>query len=626
MAQHNLFALAQQYTRTQRNLVQRTVETYSPHWLAVHETLQNAIDAIQQSDKDEGKVTINLDIANNRVVTRDNGRGFPHEMSLLLMGGGDKADDPEAWKYGGNQGVGLKAVYFSSNLFRVESVVNGRRWGAAIENGHRYMTQDITLTWDDKPESVNHPNGTQVLVEFPGSEVADFLNTVYRDYYHLVPDALAASPAEKLRFCFEYYFRSYSYAGDVNHLLGLPGLKPVTVTLTISTEPDSLPDELDDELAALLVENLGFEVSFPAKHWDVKEIVTRIDRRRRRPRILETPLENGRIGRWNPHYIWVREMTSPDEYRSLLLNPHMYKPPEVESYQSFFDKVSGIYIVVGKPERLREVVFEGPRRFIAANGIPSAHSIHTPSGIGALGYVANIHMVVNVKANMNYGKQTITNTWLVGEVNRFFKDSFRSTLKNVAEGIVGRVEGGSSAEDLTSDEEDTDILARPRLPLTDLSFKREPRDENGVIAMFFELLGRGDLVGYHVYSLSQKARYDGKAVIKLTSQSEVTVPRTDASLRSIEFKLKLRPLIAEFSDYVKDSSDVTLIVIWEDDFSDGDTQHPDFQVIGIEHTAQADQRMDGVTKILLDARNGKEIQMLVLKEVIEQIASEGTAA
>jgi hypothetical protein len=65
--------------------------------------------------------------------------------------------------------------------------------------------------------------------------------------------------------------------------------------------------------------------------------------------------------------------------------------------------------------------------------------------------------------------------------------------------------------------------------------------------------------------------------------------------------------------------------VWEDDFSERDMPHPDFQVIGIEHTAQADKRMDGVTKVLLDARNGKEIQMLVLKEVVERIASESAA-
>jgi hypothetical protein len=618
MKQKNVFSLAQQYFSNQRNIVQRTVETYSPHWLVVHETLQNAIDAIQKSDVAEGSVTINLDLSSNSVVTRDNGRGFPHDISLLLMGGTDKPDDPDAWKLGGNQGVGLKAVYFSSKVFRIDSVVNGKRWGAIIENGYGYMAHDIILNWDDEPDLVNRPNGTQVLVEFLESEVVDFVNSVYRDYFDMVPDALAADPSEKLVRAIEYYFRNYSYAGDVNQLLGLEGLKPVNVTLTITLDPDNPPDELDQSLAEILMDSPNLEVRFPAKYWDVEEVVSRFAKRRRKPSIINTPLQEGRIGRWNPNYIWVQKMTSPDEYRRLLMNPHMYRPPDIDSYRSFFDQVSGICIVIGQPERLREVVLDGPRRLIAANGIPSSHSIHTPSGVGALGYVANIHMIVNVRANMNYGKQTITNTRLVGEVNRFFKDCFRSTLKNVAEGIVGRIEGGSSAEDIEPPEEETNILGLPPLALPKSSFRREPRDENGVIAIFFELLGREYLKGYHVYSLSQKARYDGKGMMKLSNQKSIGHPKSDASLKNIEFKLCLWPLITEFANYTKDSGDVTLIIVWEDDFSD--KGHPDFQVIGIEHSAQADKRMDGVTKVLLDSRNGKEIQLLILGEVIERIA------
>lgn len=489
-----------------------------------------------------------------------------------------------------------------------------------MTDGYKYLEQDVSLDVADELTDVNLPNGTVVEVEFPGLQIVELLNTIYSDYFSLVPDSLAGTPETRFQKSLEYYFRNYSYAGNVSKLLNQDGLTDVSVSISIVSDPDNLPKELNDGIKDILKSKTSFDVEFPAKHWDFEDVVASIDKRRRKPLILNVTINDGRIGNYNANYVWVRKLTTVAEYKELLTNPHMLKPPDPDSFALFFSQVSGIYVVIGQRERIREINFEGPRRFVAANGIPSAHLIYTPYGVGALGYVSNIHMIINLKARMNYGKQTITNTRLIGEVNRYFRDAFRSTLKNVAEGIVGRIEGGSSAEDIQPTDEETDIITRPDLQLPELNFKKEPRDENSLIAIFFELLGKEYLKGYKIFSLSQKSRYDGKGIMKLSNQKEIPEPKSDNSLKNIEFKVKLWHLVTELADYTKDASELTLIVVWEDDFSA--RGHPNIQIMGIEHSSQGDKRMDGVTKVLLDARTGKEIQVLVIKEFIDEYAKQ----
>lgn len=229
----------------------------------------------------------------------------------------------------------------------------------------------------------------------------------------------------------------------------------------------------------------------------------------------------------------------------------------------------------------------------------------------------NIHFIANVGARLNYGKQTIANPRLVGQVSRFFDDAVRATLKNVARALVGPQAGSSSADDIEAlGEIEINIMQRPDLAGDKLAFKKEPCDENALIAIFSELVGREVLTGYNIYSLSQRARHDGRGVMKLSNQPTMPVPTADGDLRNIEFKLQLGELISDFEEEIKFPGDISLIVVWDESLP---SRMVDYEVVDIEHTPDADRAMDGVSKCLLCKRDSRFIQLLALGDVIDQL-------
>src|SRR5438132_1039614 len=124
-----------------REIIGKTVETYPPDWIVIHETLQNALDAVQKSHKHAGSIRVSLDLDSGEVEIKDNGIGFPHKLNLLGFGGSDKG--PTDWRVGGEIGVGLKVVIFSSERFQLNATYTDegtgslRNWTGQITNGYR---------------------------------------------------------------------------------------------------------------------------------------------------------------------------------------------------------------------------------------------------------------------------------------------------------------------------------------------------------------------------------------------------------------------------------------------------------------------------------------------------------
>ena len=341
-----------------------------------------------------------------------------------------------------------------------------------------------------------------------------------------VTEYLASTPRDRIRIAFESYFRSYSYTGDVNVLMGLGPVVSLDVKLQLvadSMATGTLPDELVKEL-----QNGRIDCNFKSGHWSLKEAVDRTSGRRPRPAVLSQALPpGGALGRFNENYLYVNSFTTREEFIQLLNNPNLTRPPDPARYDRLFDQLRGIYIAIGSGPILSRYLVGSPRQFIAADGTPTAHVLPGPTRGGDASYVSNnIHFVANVDAQLNYGKQTVSNTRLVGLVADYFSQAVRATLRNVAASFVGST-GSSSADDIErSSATDLDVILRPTLANGLLHFKRIPRDENALIAIFFELLGNGSLSGYHFYSMSQKAQYDGKASLRLSHMDEVPAPNT----------------------------------------------------------------------------------------------------
>jgi len=621
MPRREIDLLSEIIARSEENnirLLSNTVSTYPIEWIVIHEVLQNAKDAIQNSDREQGRIEITFDLSEQRVTINDNGRGFPYDLSLLGIGGTNKLDDD--WRIAGKIGVGLKAVLFSSSSFWLESVYGGYKWSMKINNAERYVDRNEGRLVVEEPTSTEEDTHTNVSYTFSRSNVSEFLSMIWDEYGVRVSNDLAISPLDKLKLAVEWYFRTYSYAGDVNKLLDLSEVKKITISITFRFNEEIsnfLPSELVESMTGIESINIEFE----NKHWDIQEAIDRV--RSGVPRVYSINMDiptGGRIGSFNRNYVWIRKLANSEDYAKLLDNDIVRDPPDPSEYDSLFERTRGIYVAIGSVPRMQKLNLESPRRCICANGVTSSHDIRQPTRGGEYTLNRCIHFIMNVDANLTYGKQIIPDRWILGRINKFYEDAYRCTLRNIAKSIVGRMPNGSSTGSEVSDEiypSEVGVLEREDLPLSDLSIRKIPYNEDTLIALFYELIGKGYLEGYRTYSLYRTGRYDAKMILKLEGRDEWRTPHQDRDLDTAEFKLRTMDLIRDFEEGAKLPEDIRLIVAWENDFEN----NPDYQVVNIEHTDDCDRRLPHVKLCLQNRRTGRLIQMLVLKDLVNELAS-----
>jgi hypothetical protein len=616
-----------------KHSVEKTVETYPNEWIVIHEALQNALDAIQRSGKSEGSIKIDLDLDKERVTIEDNGEGFPCDTNLFGFGASNK--DPADHKLGGEIGVGLKTIIACTKDFELwatcihEGTGALRKWHCVIKDGYEYLRElkeDIDLNYDDPVDaSKEEPTGTKITYSFPEDQKRIFgflMEQIYYGYFSpkRIHDDLAKDVKDKFKLAMEHYFRTTGYAANVNNLLSVNSTVPVKVTINIYCGTKSL-SQLPLEFREVLKIN-PLSITFKNTYWDAEEAVNRSSKPRPFPIGYPTktpfPGEGGFIGTYSGHYIYVQKFNDWNEIQKMLKNPKMRYPTDASYFKTYFEKyVDGIYLVIGSREILRKFLLDFPRsRFIAASGIPSAHDIQTPTDVGGLGFINNLCFIINVKQKLTYGKQTIKNPWLLKRVHEFFRDAFRSTLIHSAECISGNVPEAPPPPPLSP----TEVISRSDLLLPQSQIKKIPQEEVELIALFFELIGRGCIVDYETWALFRIGLYDGKMVIRYEGTSG-NVPHSDRDLSNVEFKVLLGDLIDDFDAGRKIATDLNLIIIWEDDFDSSYPKgHINYEIIPAENsTILKEHGLHHVNKCLRDRRTGMEIPILEIKQVVEDL-------
>jgi hypothetical protein len=618
---------------TLKHSVEKTIETYPNEWIVIHEALQNAIDAIQRSGKSEGHVKVFMDVENETVVVEDDGEGFPFDISLLGFGASNK--DPSDYRISGEIGVGIKTVIASSKHFELwatyidEKTGTLKKWHCVITDGYKFLKglkDDIEINYDEPVEvSRESVTGTKIVYSFPEDEkrLLEFLKQIYDHYFSQVRihDDLAESIEDKFKLAIEHYFRTTGYAANLNNLLGVNPTVPVEISISISCGPNSLK-LLPEGLKEVFKNKKVITIKFRNTYWDVEEVIKRS--KKPRPALIGYPMktpfpgEGGYIGNYNINYIYVQKFTEWSDMQKLISNPKARPQPDPSYYKTYFEKyVTGIYLIIGGREVLRKYLLDFPRsRFIAASGVPSTHDIRTPTDVGGLGYINNICFIVNVKQKLTYGKQTIKNPWLLQKIYDFFRDAFRTTLIHTVQCISGKVPESPPILAIAP----TNVVSRHDLNLSFSKIKKIPEEEVELIALFFELVGKGYIKDYEFWALSTREPYDGKALIHYEG-IKINPPRSDKDLHNVEFKVRLSDLIDDFETGRKTSSNLHLIIVWEDDFDEKyPSGHVNYEVIPAESsTLLKEYHLEHVNKVLHDRSIGTEIPILEIKDVVKKI-------
>lgn len=608
--------------------VRQTIEAYNPTQIVVGEAMQNAIDAVVEADGDEHSIRVRIDLDERLVTVSDDGIGFPNDPRLLFLGGTRKRGAQR--NLFGLIGVGIKVVLFKSETFLLRARnASGEALKYKVDGAFRFDADpppDLALpdVFEADPDPLCN-QGTEVRYSFAEGTARDPFEQFFREIQDLcLPSGHDKEFGKTLRrateegthsnrfgVLLEAYLRRFTYAGDVANRLGnKPGLADTTIEVCLQcSDPTS---QLGEELGELFDGEKEARARFEPTYLLVED--TRSWVADPRPGLFSDPLGRGgeNLERTMQGFNTTIYADSEDFEKLLTRSDGSVGGPLEEYRRKLFPVVNGIVLTIGRIPLLNEFLPGGSRRVISANGVATTHDLDLTKGRNQE-YVRCLDLTIDVDAPLNYGKAQLTNNHLVSLIRRFVNDAYLHTMQKAAGNWVGRI-------DVSPPEYDS-FLSREDLGLTDYVSYKAPRDENDVIALFFELAARGHLSGYRFLGLSQVDQYDARALIQRQRDSRIReMPPDDRQLDVVEFKVRAADLIRDLERGAKAAREMHLLIAWEE----GERDSNRYAFANIEHSrGHPDEVFHGVQRYLDDARTGAQIQVLLLKPIVEQILADG---
>lgn len=575
-----------------RSQLQKIVEIYDLEWIIAHELTQNALDAVQSNpNTTRGVVSVEFAIDTDTVTVVDNGFGFRRNHSLLVPGGSGvekrlKSRSPSK----GYQGVGLKAVMYSTENFAIESVSDNHQWLFSVEGLSRYLDSaqnyvpeftESNIVLDEERLSY-----TKVTAQFPSGSLLKFFNGLNRflledsvkwQQLYLVEASKSREIASQhyVSHLIRWYFQTQSYVGCVNRLLNIqaenPGtgsleeVKPteITITLTSSSNFTGVSGKLGSWLQQINADRL--QISVDNRYWDYTLVAQENAKQSVKYRIAPDIITM----KPNNLYWDVFTPTFRDKFLDLKLVPDESKTSfrekyadfiallerprssvRAEDYQDVIEKITGIYFCIGRTSHHEQLgLYNRGQRLIASNGTPTAHELNVRS-TSSTWYAETITFIVNVDATLNLGKRHLASTRLVSRVNSFFEACYPK-LVAISKHFVERP---SSSQDI----ELPNVLSLGKIDRQNINFRRFPVDEGTLIGLFSAVVSRIE-PSLSIYGYFGKAVYDGKF------QWDTRKVSSEKDLLTMEFKVELNNLVQEFNLATNDKEfeEVDLIVVWD---------------------------------------------------------------
>lgn len=605
-----------------RKSAQNQLDSYADEWIVIFEAIQNALDAVE--DQPEGEVRIIFDIPNNRVKVYDNGVGFPCDQEYFGLGKGSKFRLKNQ-NIRGEHGVGIKMVILCSKQFELITRQEKGLWYARFDNGYKFLHGEEEEFFNpDYSELERLPQEYNTLVEyqFPQSQdsstrpisVRSFIQSLFDHYSSLRPFETYLEKKSETELYVENYFRTHSYSGDVNRLFD--NKTPANIIVEIKEDDYLSPKQQEDTYPKHLISfwKAPKEIKFPSKYWDLNEIYPDPSKKG----FLNQDMLKSFTGsnrKFGPSKLWVLKIQDKEQLKELLLNPMLKDYYDVKYFDGIIEKIRGIYAVIGSGSssgkyNINKMLLNKPDQIIAADGVLTTNQIRTPKRGKNQNYLNNIHIVINIDERVNYGKQGVKNPKLLSQIYKYFEEVYVKSLVDLAISVAGK-----QPKEAPLDDPDLIITDLPNLKCESLSIKKEPLLENTLIALTYELIGKGVINGFNTYHLSSYDQYDGKANILQPRKSKFKEIQRDADLSNIEFKVKITDLIDNFETNVKRMEDLDLIIIWDDTIPESINK---YSIIELEFSGYDGLSLHGVTEVLTDM-DGNEVPILNIKQVIENM-------
>jgi Histidine kinase-, DNA gyrase B-, and HSP90-like ATPase len=630
MRDMNLFDLKEEFVKT---IIRSTIETYSGPWRLVHEAIQNAHDHIQLNDNiTEGLIEIHLFVGSNVVRIKDNGTGIAISKfnNIFLIGGSDKTNEAFRKILKGSQGVGIKSTLFTSSLFKVETVFDGYTWNYEVNDCHKFQEsgfqRDITPP-ETEPSSLS--SGSVFTYSLANYTVQDFINEMVQEYCAetKADSNMNVDSIEELKTVIETYFRTRTYLGCVQTLLGVNDkLKPIDVKVILDFD-SQIPEDyrtIDLEYCHFFQNNqpYGRQIthSFPAKYLDVLDIHANIKRGEKVDNIYEDFQEVLR----NPPDPATKKLLIQKFDRTSIKAVLSRRKVNRQTGQMVFEIdqarlrqnrsaleiVNGMYLVIGPKSYLLKYFHVGAKQNISVNGLPTNITLKLPQS--ALAYLNNIHLVLDVNCTLGFGKRNLHGR-TKGSIDAFYREVW-NTLRTVVSHIVSQ-EDAPDRDSMPKWEEVNELESYKNAGNTfrksSLFFRTVPQEEQEVVALFFELIGSKTLKGYFPFRVGAQTIYD--ALFYIDKQQGNTIPHNIRArdLKFVEFKYRLSSLLTDLDNQTKFLDDIALLVCWINDIKEDASTGYSI------HDLSRDE-IDAYPGAQLRIKRGRDsCQVLILKDYLE---------
>ncbi|MEU7213143.1 hypothetical protein AB0B06_32640 [Streptomyces sp. NPDC044989] len=609
-------SLSENYVRQLR----QTIDAYLPQYVFIGEVLQNSLDAVREAAKGKHEINIEIDFDEMEVSIRDDALGFPNDPKLLFLGGGKK----DGKKLAGQVGVGLKVVLFSSERFVIRSRTAEGTFRFAVDNACDFdKSSDVRPSFSMPKRFEEDPDpldsiGTEITYRFRSDKVpGTYLQEISQE---ALPKGLRSEFMQTLKNAvdsgnFPTRFaallacdlKRFSYLG----MTSVPDpLKETTVNITVKCESpvsaisETLGELFDGETEFTFSTRVGYLSMGETVSWAKPPKPARYSQHLGAGGIDLPKTQNG----FN-----VIEYRTTQEFEALLTNARGKLPDEIETFRKqLFSKINHVRLTIARIPHFERYLPGGSQRIFSANGVVTRHSPDLTRGRNQQ-YVRCFDIVVDVDAELNYGKYHLKNMRLVGLLKKFINEAYRSTIQNAASRFVGK------ADPFEEDERSVAFWSRKDLLRPELTIKKVPADENDVIALFFELAGMNKFPEFRWYGLSQRDRYDARAVIQRVGESEAVLENpSESDLRVVEFKIRASSITQDFDREDKNPRDIHLLVCYEE----GESKSEQFQFIDLQDSDTRDRAPERifphVKRVLKDTQSGYEVQVLILRDFLEE--------
>jgi hypothetical protein len=221
----------------------------------------------------------------------------------------------------------------------------------------------------------------------------------------------------------------------------------------------------------------------------------------------------------------------------------------------------------------------------------------------------------------------------IEEFANFFANSIQKQFTDNDDCLAPWTDVDEEEESVLEDLQE-EAFDREDLPLDYLHFKKIPKEEQDVIALFFDLLGLEKIKGFKVYSTHASRKYDGIGMFHINKSDDIIYDKETCLLGVseekfkkdvikskkkcfIEFKYNSDYLVKDVRNGYKRLQDIKWLVCWEI----GDRHIGEgISIIDITEPSRINSRdYHGVTHLMTEKEN--KVYVVELKKVVEILSN-----